>query len=206
MPNHESKIKDEFEAIRDDIRYLISHPIDIVDLWISDLMKGTVTSEFGDSFRELPNLSLPRAEKFFQTIRDEVAVVYAQGLKLDRYLEEIILTDVAGRGGEDNLDHELAHIQKAEELGLDLGKCSLKYTFMKSPSDGLGLRIVFEVPPGTDVYTKVLVAMAPKKISDGDFNFVTLKVHLLTSAQREELRALYKAKAGVDVRVFKKED
>jgi hypothetical protein len=189
MSTHESKTQDEFEAIRSDVQFLIAHPVE--------------GREFGDSIRELPNLSLPRAEKLFQIIREEVKELSNQGHNLGLYLKETALSSITG---EDCLDHELAHLRKAVELGVDLEQCCLRYAFLEDEIGWLVLWMEFKMPPETDPYTKALITLAPDEISIDDFYLITREAPKLTQAQREELSALFEEKTGIDLRMIGREN
>ncbi len=187
----------EFEFLRQDIHFLMRSPIDRTEIFISEI-KHTVETDYPDKIRIFQQPDLPRIKKFFAIIRDETRKASKDGIKMDRFMRGLIIRSRQ----QDNLDHEFAHIKKAQELGINIGKCKLWYGFITDESDGLGLYIAFATPRGTDLFSDMLITLAPDELSNGDFQFILSNARKLTFSEREVIHNMYSAKIGTDVRLF----
>lgn len=150
----------EFEDIRYNIKTSLADPEDEWAVINGLLQEGEYNPSHSFS---LVGVHDDRAFRFMSLIKEELERAKLEGVKTSASLD---LNSLHQKGEEDVFKHELAHVEKAKELNLDLKSSTLRGFFTTSVF-GLNISIEFLCP--SNAIQKAQVALAPQKPSGCDF-------------------------------------
>lgn len=173
LPNVEVRSAESFGPV---IRDAINNPIEV-----RDLISGNFSVDKKPGVL-LENFSRQEARNFFQALTEESNLA--------------VLEERAYHHPDSLIEHENQHIDKAEDLGVDLNGCEIRVLFTKdseSPVKQDDIQITFSAPKETDPFTLLEIGIAPDNMSDGD------KVSFASTLRKNKLRLASDPSRTVDL-------
>jgi len=203
----------ERTTLRSQITQAIAHPVHAIDFLLAldigannplpfpdDMGNITIINSIhGDDEAVykgfvLKRCTVERSTELVQMVKNELS---DSGREMDWRLDEWV-HDIPDEDGEQShVDHELAHIQKAQDMGIDLSTCDMRGMFAIQSGE-LSINLQFNMPEETDPYIRAHVALAPEEPSGGDISMFAKDFPAITASEkRAELAQVYLEKVGV---------
>lgn len=171
------------------IQDAMAHPVPQIDFMMAHIEGNFMRPE---NRVIIENVSDERIQEFFALLRMELTTKRQEGTAFHYDIEDWL----DGTEEEQSLaEHEMAHIHKAKEVGVDLLHSSLAVTFLYSNTWGIMWTFEFVMPDDTSPFMRAVVAMAPDEPSSPDIHTFRHYVQMVEDPDRkEQLIKLYEEK------------
>jgi hypothetical protein len=198
MPRTETDIHPENqELITQLIRQDIADPINQLDAMSRSYGNQ---EEIPGTERVFAGLDLPGITALFNIYTTEIRNAAENGIGfIDKFdgITQGIPED------ESTFQHELRHLEKAAELGVDIRKFKITLAFVRHISDGKLGMIMNISQPGLSKFTMVQIRLAPVYPSLSDISRAMDDLEELNPDEVDYIYKSYKAKLPFDIRIYK---